>query len=871
MSLFKARTRDRSFLFSVILTTAKMLFVTLLILAVAGTGVLMGIAKAWVETAPQLDMSVFGSQAKTSFVYDKYGELITDFKGNENRIDATWNEIPDNLKKAVIAIEDQRFHTHNGVDIRRYISAFIGNLFSNDMQGGSTITCQLVKLTMLSSEQTFKRKLQEAYLALELEKVMSKNDILLQYMNLFYQGGSNYGVKVAARDYFGKELRDLSLRECAALARIIRNPYRYNPRRNYYGSGSPEIIEDGADYVLRQMHSQGLITDRELSDALSQRLFVLEHSVFTSKLYDHAYYVEYAISDVVTKMLRKEGLQDTSANRSQMEHKLRTGGYKIYTCLDPVMQQAVQNVVTEWKDYPATRSASDKFYMAPLDGNEKLKVLNPQAAVVVMDQHTGELVAVVGGRSEPIQYKQLNRASYGNMPIGSSIKPLSVYGPALDLGNSPGSPVINAPLKIDGWNTPKGYPANFGESGYNGVESLRYAMAKSHNTASAQALFTYVGIENSMNYLLKLGVSADHIEATGAGLSLGASGLSMVELAGGFAAIANKGLYLEPCAFTKVIAPDGSVYLDAREQQVARQVFKESTAWMLTDMLEDCVGPHGTGSNANFGNFTVAGKTGTNSDYRGVSFAGMTGYYTGAVWIGCDNYKPLASNTTGGAYAAPLWSAVMSKVHDVAGITRDRPIIRGSARDYGLVKAEACAVSGMKPTRACREDVNDYGVTRDFYLQGTQPTASCTMHRTIRLCSKSRKLPTDACRSVRSYGTIYLPEGHPLRYAEYESVSEYFKGASTDRAAATIGYCTSCKGSAATKPINTEALTEATATGERLIEQANILLDSNTLTTKQYNKLKKLRDRTQKAINNGNLSNIKKYGKQLQQYIKKVR
>ena len=282
MSLFKARTRDRSFLFSVILTTAKMLFITLLILAVAGTGVLMGIAKAWVETAPQLDMSVFGSQAKTSFVYDKYGELITDFKGNENRIDATWNEIPENLKKAVIAIEDQRFHTHNGVDIRRYISAFIGNLFSNDMQGGSTITCQLVKLTMLSSEQTFKRKLQEAYLALELEKVMGKEDILLQYMNLFYQGGSNYGVKVAARDYFGKELPDLSLRECAALARIIRNPYRYNPRRNYYGSGSPEIIEDGADYVLRQMHSQGLITDRELSDALSQRLFVLEHSVFTS-------------------------------------------------------------------------------------------------------------------------------------------------------------------------------------------------------------------------------------------------------------------------------------------------------------------------------------------------------------------------------------------------------------------------------------------------------------------------------------------------------------------------------------------------------------------------------------------------------------
>ena len=182
MSLFKARTRDRSFLFSVILTTAKMLFVTLLILAVAGTGVLMGIAKAWVETAPQLDMSVFGSQAKTSFVYDKYGELITDFKGNENRIDATWNEIPDNLKKAVIAIEDQRFHTHNGVDIRR-ISAFIGNLFGNICRAAppSPANCETHHAVL---EQTF-RQTSGSLSGPGTGKGHGQEDILLQYMNLF--------------------------------------------------------------------------------------------------------------------------------------------------------------------------------------------------------------------------------------------------------------------------------------------------------------------------------------------------------------------------------------------------------------------------------------------------------------------------------------------------------------------------------------------------------------------------------------------------------------------------------------------------------------------------------------------------------------
>lgn len=869
MSLFKPRTRDGNFLFSVVLTTAKMLFVVLLILAVTGTGVLMGVAKAWVETAPQLDLSSFESQAKTSFIYDKYGEKISDFRGSENRIDATWDEVPDNLKNAIIAIEDQRFRTHNGVDVRRYISALIGNLFTNSMQGGSTITCQLVKLTMLTSDQNYKRKMQEAYLALQLEKEMSKDEILLEYMNVIYLGGSNYGVKVAAKDYFGKELKDLTLRECAALARTIRNPYKYNPRRNYFGSGTPDVIEDNTDHVLDEMFQQGRISEEEYNQALSERLVVMEQSTYSSKLYDNAYYVEYAISDVVTKMLRKEGLADTSANRSQMESRLRTGGYSIYTCLDPTMQQAVQEVVTNWSNYPATRSASDAYYMAPLDGDEKLKVLNPQAAVVVLDQHTGELAAIVGGRAEPIQFKQLNRASYGNMPIGSSIKPISVYGPAFDLGNSPGSPVINAPLKIEGWATQKGYPSNFSGGSFTGVESLRYAMTKSNNTSAAQALFSYVGIENSVNYLLKLGVSSSHIEATGAGLALGASGLSMIELAGAFGAIANKGQYLEPYAFTKVVASDGSIYLDAQKEQVRRQVFKESTAWMLVDVMKQCVGPEGTGSRARFGDFTIAGKTGTNSDYRGVSFAGMSGYYTGAVWIGCDNYKPLVSNATGGTYAAPLWGAVMQKVHAVAGISQDRAIISGSASSYNLVKAEACAVSGMKPTRACLNDVNGYGITTDYYLQGTQPTESCNMHRTIQLCTKSRKLPTDACKRKKAYGTIYLPEGHPLRYPDYNDVIKYFQGASTDKAATTIGLCDVCKG-ASGAAASSEALETAMNTATGLIEQADNLLSGGGLTSKQYDKLKTLRDRTQKAMNNANLTNIKKYGKQLQQYIKKV-
>ena len=871
MSAFKPRTRDGNFLFSVILTTAKMLFVVVLILGITGSGILVGVAKAWIETAPDLDLSSFSEQAKTSFIYDKYGTLITDFKGTENRIDATWEEIPNNLKNAVIAVEDQRFLSHNGVDIKRIMGALVTNLLNDDVQGGSTITQQLVKKTMLNDDQNYKRKLQEAYLALQLEKQISKQDILLEYLNIIYLGGSDYGVKVAAMDYFGKDVSQLSLRECAALARTIRNPYRYNPRRNYYTTNTPNTIEDGANYVLGLMYEQNLITKDQYNEAMSQRLNVKQQSAYSTKMYNDAYYVEYAIYDVVTKMLRVEKLDDNTANRSLMENKLRTGGYSIYTSLDPKVQDAVQDVVTNWGQYPDTRYASDRTFKTSLGDGQYTQLVQPQAAVAVMDWHTGELVAIIGGRSTPTQMKQLNRAYQNKMPVGSSIKPLSVYGPAFDLGYSPGTPVINAPLKIDGWDTDKGYPANFSGEGYTGVETLRRAINKSHNTAAAQTLFTYVGIENSVNYLLKLGVARSHISATGAGLALGASGISTIEMAAAFGAIANKGEYQEPYAFTRVVDSQGQVYLNARNLQIKRQAFKETTAWLLVSVLKGCTGDGGTGQKANFGGFTVAGKTGTNSDYRGVFFAGMTGYYSGAVWIGHDNYKPLVSNAQGGTYAAPLWAAIMKSVHAQEGITKNREINTKTAAELGIVKAQACAVSGMKPTAACKTDVNGYGITTDFYVKGTEPTDPCNMHRTIRLCNKSKMLPGPYCTSVGTYGTIYLPEGHPLRFCDIKEVRKYFKGASTDKGSAAFAVCNKCRPSGGSQQVSGDEakLQKAIDKASGLIGAAQALIDGGNLTNFQATKLQKSMSHTLRAIDDAKYSNIVKYGKQLQERIAK--
>jgi len=794
-AIFKPRESARNFLLSVLLMTVKMLFFAVLLIAVSGAGILGGFAKAWVDTCPELDLDKIGAQSQTSFILDRNGEMITEFKGSENRIYVEYEEIPQQLINAVIAIEDARYYEHHGIDIKRIIGSLVNNISGGNLQGASTITCQLVKLTLLNADQNYKRKAQEAYLAIQLEEQLDKTEILEAYLNVIYLGGSNYGIKIAAQDYFGKDLDELNLRECACLAAIIRNPYRYNPRRNYYVYESSEILDDRVDYVLSEMQDHQLISQEEYNAAMATSLHVLETSTASSDaMYDNAFYVEYSIYDVVTKMLRVEGLEDNSSNRSAMETKLRNGGYRVFTSLDPQVQSAVQNVITNWSSYPAMRYANDSTTQSSLGGGEYLTVVQPQAAAAVTNWHTGELVAVVGGRSEPVQKKLLNRAYQIEMPVGSSLKPLAVYGPAFDMGYSPGTPVLNLPIEIDGWASSSGYPNNFSGDSFTGAESMRVALNKSHNTAAAHVLLDYVGIENSVTYLLKLGIDPDHILATGSGLALGSSGVSVIEMASAYGAIANKGTYLESYAFTQVLNPDGTVYIDVNEVQQTRQVFKESTAYQLVDCLIGCTSSNGTGSKARFGNLTVAGKTGTNSNYTGVTFAGMTGYYSGAVWIGSDYYKPLETSATGGSEAAPLWAAIMSEVHQLTGCTNDRAIISGSPEDYGLVRGAVCGVSGMLPTSACKNDINGYALNTDYFSVDAIPDSYCNMHRAVTLCRRSKLVASEYCDSTAVVGIIYIPEGHPLRNAsDMDVVQSYFYGASTSEYSAGIGQCRSCR------------------------------------------------------------------------------
>ena len=777
-SIFKARTKKPNFVLSVAATTIRLSFIIALCVGLALLGAVIGIAKAFVDTAPTLDLAALDAQDKTSFIYDSEGNLITDYKGTEDRIMVSIDEIPEMLQNAFIAVEDARFYEHNGVDVKRIVGALVANFTSGSTQGGSTITQQLIKQTVLSSEQSYKRKLQEAYLAMELETRYTKKQIMESYLNTIFLGGSYYGVRVAAYGYFGKELDQLTLRECAMLAGLTRSPNYYNPRSNFYtrnteGSNTPDITNNRTDYVLRQMRENGLITAQQYNAALDRSTAsVLEKSPASTDMYAYPHYVEYAISDVVDTFLDLNGLEDTSANRYAMENKLRTGGYSVYLCLDTEIQEIVEDTLANWSDYPRLRDPSDKIYHSPHADGTYTEIEQPQAAACVFDYRTGELKAIVGGRYKPTTRKTLNRASGMTMPVGSSIKPLTVYAPAIDLGASPASIAYNMPVPICGWKDASGHdarPKHYGGGGYKGPQSFRSALRNSYNTAAAQILMTYVGVSRSVEYLHLMGIPDKNINADPFGLALGSSGITPVQMAVAFGTIANKGVYQQPLSFSRIVDSNGNVVVDMHQQQDRHQVFKPSTAYLVVDMLKEAV-QSGTGTKAKISSQVVAGKTGTNSDSKGVFFAGMTGWYSASVWIGHDNYKALSSKATGGNAAAPLWQSFMEKIHKAKNLD-SREIIDGTPSDYNLVRVTTCGVSGQLATDACYNDVNGYKTITDYWSADSVPTAYCSMHKSVSICTESGLLATDYCPSysVESRGIVLIPRGHPL----YDYIDTY--------------------------------------------------------------------------------------------------
>ena len=770
-TIFKPRTRKPNFALSILINAVRILTLLVIVAGLCLAGVVAGIAKGYMETAPTLDLAKLDDQAQTSFIYDANGNLITEYKGIENRIMVSIQAMPAYLQNAFVACEDARFFTHNGVDIKRIVGAFVSNLSSSSTQGGSTITQQLIKQTILSDEQSYKRKIQEAYLAMQLEATYEKSEILEAYLNTIYLGENYYGVQVAANGYFGKGLGALTLRECAMLAGMTRNPYYYNPRRNFYLRENTDTVDYAAitnnrtDYVLRCMYDNQFITKQQYEEALNPATATVTKDAPAegTGMYKHAHYVEYAVKDIVTAFLTLEKLEDNAENRYKMEQKFRTGGYRVRLAIDTAMQDILESTVESYTNWPKTRDPADKVYRPRNADGTYTDIPQPQVACVVLDYRTGELKAMVGGRERPTQKKTLNRATDMKMPVGSSIKPIAVYAPAIELGGSPGSVVYNMPVPIPGWKNSKGedyWPQNYGGSRYSGPETLRQAMNQSHNTAAAQALMTMVGVERSVDFLLQMGIDKANIDQTPFGLSLGSSGITPMQMAVAFGVLANGGVYQQPLSFLGISDSNGNVVWDSHKRQIRRQVFKPSTAYMIVDMLKTAVAS-GTGSAAKISGQTVGGKTGTNSDQRGVFFCGVTGYYVSSIWVGHDGYKPLSSKTTGGNGAIPIWKSYMQQIHKNLP---NRDILEGSPEEYGLVKVTTCVVSGQLATAACRSDVNNYGISTDYWAASSRPITECQMHRTMTVCTESKMLATEYCPNyaIATKGVVVIPKGHPL-------------------------------------------------------------------------------------------------------------
>ena len=507
-----------------------------------------------------------------------------------------------------------------------------------------------------------------------------------------------------------------------------------------------------------------------------------------------------------------------------MENKLRTGGYRIQLAIDTSIQETVQDTISSWGKYPSLRDPSDKVYKSKNSDGTYTEIIQPQAAAVVLDYRTGEIKAIVGSRDTPTARKTLNRATDMKMPVGSSIKPIAVYAPALELGASPASVVYNIPVPITGWKDSNGkdsWPKNYGGKGYLGPETFRTAMAKSHNVGAAYTLMNYVGVSNSVNFLHQMGIDDDHIEATPFGLSMGSSGITPLQMSVAYGVLANGGVYQTPISVLGISDSNGNVIWDGHANQKRTRVFSLSTSYMIVDMLKSDVP---SGNNAYIKGQTVGGKTGTNSDQRGVFFSGVTGYYASALWIGHDNYKALASSATGNGAAAPLWKAYMEKIHK--GLA-NKDILEGSYSDYGLVKVKTCVVSGQLATEACENDVMGYGTTTDYWREGTQPTVSCQMHVTESVCTDSGMLAGQYCTNVEYRGVVTIPYGHPLyQYlgTEYETVLQQYLGTSVSNAS-TVCTIHSAYTPAQTEPTeDTEQTSGFESDARRLLQQAYSML-----------------------------------------------
>lgn len=757
------------------------------IVAALGIGVFKGI----LSTAPDISKITVTPTGQSSFIYDRDGKQIEKLIAeNSNRILVSSEQIPDDLKHAFVAIEDARFYNHNGIDIQGIIAAGVEAITSGGLgRGASTITQQLIKnnvFTDWTSEdnniEKIKRKIQEQYLAVQLEKTYDKDYILVNYLNTINLGQNTLGVEAASRRYFSKHCSELTLSECAVIAGITQNPSKYNPIIH------PDNNRAKQEIVLEYMLEQGYITEAEYKAAIADDVYSRIQETNVSSNEDTAimsYFGDAVVDQVLTD------LQEIGYTKDQAAALLYAGGLKIYSTMDSRIQAICDEEFSNPENYGSdakwllkyaltiqkadgtlvnhstemmrsylrksrgskfnmifasqddAKAAIEEYIAAVLEEGDEVYAESiemspqPQTSFTIEDQYTGEIVAMIGGRGEKDRSRSLNRATTSMRQPGSCFKVLSAFGPAIDAcGFTLADTYLDAPFTYyDG--TPV---SNWYGEQYRDLQSIRAGIYNSLNIVAVKTL-TQIGPELGFNYLMNLGFTTleeakevgDMIYTDiGQPLALGGitNGVYNVELNAAYAAIANHGVYIEPKLYTLITDSDGNVIID-NTATIERRVFSEQTAFLLTSAMQDCV-KIGTGTKVKLPGMSLAAKTGTTSDEKDVWYACFTPYYTATVWSGYDNNEVLS--TAEQRTNPNMMQAVMRRVHE----DLEDP---GFYVPQGLVKCVVCSQSGLLP----REGLCNDCLREEYFTPDTVPTEYCDVHYAGTVCAYDGLMATSLC------------------------------------------------------------------------------------------------------------------------------
>ncbi|MCI8506200.1 MAG: penicillin-binding protein [Lachnospiraceae bacterium] len=790
-----------------------------LIVLVISSG--LGMFRGILNSAPDLNTLDMSPNASATIIYDAEGnEIQTLVMAGSNRQPVEYSEMPANLVNAFIAIEDARFWDHNGVDIKGLTRAVFQGLLSGELdQGASTITQQLIKNVAFDGgmETSFgskvKRKVQEQYLAIQLEKTMDKEIILQNYLNTINLGANTLGVQAASERYFGKNVSELTLSECAVIAAVTSNPTRYNPITH------PEENVKRRDIVLEYMQEQGYISEAEQKEAQADDVYTRIQEVDAARDSEssiYSYFVDETIVQVLSDLQEKAGYSETEARTL-----LYSGGLRIYTTQDPKLQKIVDEEISSPDNYANSEirysftyrlsvthpdGTTDNYsenhirsWLRKQNGGEQVKLiyeteeeirqiveeyratvvsrtdtipgerlditLQPQSSCVLMDQATGYILAISGGRGEKTASLSLNRATDTLRQPGSTFKVLTAFAPALDSsGSTLGSVYYDAPYSLDH----KDF-ANWWGDHFVGYANIRDGIVYSMNIIALKALMNTVTPQTGYQYALDFGITSlveSEVNETtgevftdiGAPLCLGGitHGVSNLELTGAYAAIANQGIYTEPIYYTRIVDRNGKIIID--NQPETHTVIKESTAWLLTNAMEgvcqySLLYNHSdiptSRTETRLDNMPTAAKSGTTTNTNDIWFVGYTPYYTLGVWQGYDENAEL----TTGPDVRIMWRNIMSRACE--GL----PAKEFPAMPSNIEEASICHKSGkLAVPGVCDADPAGTMVYTEYFARGTAPTEVCDHHIRVTVCRLSGVLATEFCpeqlRENRIYRTL---------------------------------------------------------------------------------------------------------------------